>query len=116
MVDPNKVEIPRLKFGKPETADQFREAMVLKKKAAKASTRMECNRQSLESRLKDIQVRIKAGTLSNRCPCGKFPWEHRGEKCGPRNAYRKARLLKLYMKRPARSLEGSNSLARKAIS
>jgi hypothetical protein len=115
LIDPEKVQIPKLKFGAPETVILLKDAIALKKAAVKSGRRMDYRRRSLEATLADIQVRIKAGTLANRCPCGKFPWEHRGEKCGPRNAYRRARLLRLYMKRPERSLEGSNVLVGKAV-
>ena len=115
MVDPDKIEVPKLKFGKPETVDQMKAALVLRKQALKAGARMDWNRQSLESKLRDIQTRIKQGTLSNRCACVKFPWEHGNEKCGPRNPYRRARLGELYLKLPARSLAGSNELVRRAL-
>jgi hypothetical protein len=93
----------------------MKDALRTKRAAVKANGRMDRRRRDVESRLADIRTWIKRGTLANRCPCGKFPWEHRGERCGPRNACRRARLLGLYMKRPTRSLEGSNALVRKAL-
>jgi hypothetical protein len=116
LIDPDSVAEVKLVFGKPETGDQFVEANRTRKAALRSSARVGDRNAAILVELDSIRRKLENGTLANRCPCGKFPWEHTTEdKCGPRTSHRRGKLLRLYLSKPHGSLAGSDALVRKAI-
>lgn len=116
LIDPDSIKIPALVFGKPETGDQFVEATKTIKVATKSRNRVVARHNLIRLKVSEIRTSLNSATLANRCPCGKFPWEHGAEDvCGPRNSGRRVKLFRLYLRRPHRTLDGSNTLVRMAV-